>query len=263
RDNVHSYSYGYSRLSREIRVGRRLASAAGFQFLPVLVSPYLLDSLPRAMALNEGFSDLTQTRQATIWGKLPRQPVLVGHWGDVWTDDFGLADGDDGSLLRKTKEHFYRRGNAWLLTHLVRPNLKADPLAALDEVLEAGLVEFESIACRDMRLRLFKLATWAFRWTFPSLRAFAPVGAAVAPYADPRVIRFFASLQPQLLRDRDLQVRSIRKLAPELAKVEWQQTGVPLDGAARGDHLKSLLRRAQLRLLKEPQQNWQIQFGSR
>ncbi len=212
-------------------------------------------------------------RQMSInaWVRERADAVLSGLWGDVWNDQMGLADGLPASytITTYTFKKMAKRGYTWLIEHLRIPGLEnTSAEEMLIQWIGDGLSRLMHIEDPDFRVKAYKTAQWAFRWSNASLRGFDPGGVARVPYYDTDLIDFFCAVPTAFVRDRRLQIDHIKRCAPELARIRWQQAEANLHLAPFGYWI-SLPRRAfrkALRLVTRQhpiQRNWEAQFLSR
>lgn len=270
--DTQSYSYGYTPDSIETRIAGQVAAARGFTFTAHTVRPYLFDRLEEIVTVLHGSQDITQARQMSInaWVRERSDAVLTGLWGDVWCDQMGAADGlpEGVSAAELAQQKMQKRGRAWLIEHVARPNLSGiDPEALVTERIAAGMRRFERLEDPDFRIKAYKTSRWAFRWSNASLRGFEPGAAPRIPYYDVDLVDFFCTVPTEYVRDRRLQIDHLKRYAPDLARIRWQAAEANLYLAQYGYWL-SLPRRAVSKarrtLLREPviQRNWEVQFLS-
>ncbi|MEM8930033.1 MAG: asparagine synthase-related protein [Acidobacteriota bacterium] len=253
---VWAFSYGWGRSSIETRIGYEVARQRGLGFVDFDLPAYLLDDLDRVHAAVEGFQDMTQTRQAAVaeWLGERADAVVAAHWGDVWLDAMGVPpDATSEALVDLAMAKNSKAGRGWLLDHLVRPLLDphdpsaADPEGVVRAQVAAELARVARVDDADLRLKAFKTEQWSFRWTLASLRAYRLGVVPRVPFYDPRLVDFFLGLPADWLVGRRLQRDHLLRYAPDLARVPWQATGLPL-APTRGDRLGELVGRAARKL---------------
>ncbi|WP_374686503.1 asparagine synthase-related protein [Promineifilum sp.] len=266
-----AYSYGYHPGSIETRLAGQVAAARRLPFDAFTLSPYLFDRLPDVLAAVEGFEDVTQCRQAGIVDEIGRHAdyLIAAHLGDLYLADMGLTaiDGrDDAALLAAALHKLLKGGRAWLLTHLVQPQLGATPIDEVLRNLVAGELEnLRAVGEPDFRIKAFKVDQWCARWTTVALRMFQPVAFPRLPFYDTRLADFFLTVPTEYVRGRRLQLDYLRRYAPDLARVPWQATGRDLYHTG-GDNALDAARRAAhkgwrwLSNRSAPERNWEVQF---
>lgn len=269
---TQTYSYGYTRDSIEIHIAGQVAAARKFAFTSHVIQPYLFDRLEEIVKILHGSQDVTQARQMSInaWVRERADGLLTGLWGDVWCDQMGAADGlpEGTSAARLVQAKMQKRGYAWLIEHIVRPNLPdVDPFELVAERIATGMHQFDHIEDVDFRIKAYKTSRWAFRWSNASLRGFEPGAEPRVPYYDVDLVDFFCTVPTEFIRERRLQIDHLKRYAPDLARVEWQPAWANLYLAKYGYWL-SLPRRAwnkarrTLRGERPIQRNWEVQFLS-
>lgn len=221
-----SFGYGYTPDSIEIRIGQRVASAAGLPFRSHVIRPYLFDNLDLVAEATECFQDITQARQADVtdWLGEKADYVLAAHWGDVFCDDmaFPKPRGTEEEVLEHCLKKMQKKGRGWLLNEIVRPHLKGDPEEAIRELMRAELRRLPEIEDPDFRVKMLKTEQWAFRWTLASLRMYQAAAFPRIPFLDPRVIEFFCTVPTRMVRGRRLQIEYLKRHAPQFARIPWQ-----------------------------------------
>jgi asparagine synthase (glutamine-hydrolysing) len=229
-----AFSYGYGRGSAETRIAGRLAKKREMPFRGFRVPPYLFDRLQDVHLAIEGFQDLTQTRQAAFADEIGRQAdyVLGGHWGDVWLDDMGLAGRRVRPSGTEVVDHalsrISKRGGEELAELLCRGPLGDDPAALTRQGIQREIQALGEIEDADFLVKAFKTDQWSARSTTASLRAYQLAAFPRLPFYDNRLVDFFTSVGSTEVAGRRLELAYLKKLAPDLAGVAWQETGVDL-----------------------------------
>lgn len=271
-DRIWAYSYGYHDDSVETRIAGQLAAARGLSFDRFTVAPYLFDRLPHVMAAVEGFQDVTQARQAAIVDELDEHAdyLIAAHWGDVYLDDMGVdtEHRTPAGLTDQAVKKFNKGGNRWLLDHLCRPQLAAEPSQLLHDMIAAELERVGTAEDPDFRIKMLKSDQWSARWTTASLRMFQAAAFPRLPFYDTRLVDFFCTVPTEFVRGRRLQIDYLRRYAPDLASVPWQVTGQSLFHSRQNTRFDVALRalRKGWRLVRGRrviERNWEVQFMSR
>jgi len=269
---VAAYAYGYSANSAETRIAAKVAQASGLTFTPHVIQPYLFDRLPEIVTALHGCQDVTQARQMSVnqWVSVQGDTVLTGLWGDVWCDQMGLADGLPEGITPATQalKKFQKRGRAWLLQNICAPQIQDRSFQeTLADKVAAGFRAFKHIKDPDFQVKAYKTSRWAFRWSNASLRGFEVGAVPRIPYYDVDLIDFFCTVPTAFVRERRLQIDHLKRFAPQLARVHWQEADANLYLAKYGYWL-GLPRRAikkterALRHVAPLQRNWEVQFLS-
>ncbi len=266
-----AYSYGYDDRSVETAIAGRVAAARGLPFTATTVGRYLLDELPLVTSVLEGFQDVTQARQAWIRRSLAggADRVVAAHWGDVWLDSPSgaklAAHPDPVELALAT---IRKRGADWLLDNLRVPGLEGrERLKASNRsFVETHLAGLEDLTDPAFRLKAFKTEAWSFRWTLASVRMHQAGAWPLLPFYDTRLADFMATVPEEWLRGRRLQIEYLKRFAPDLARVRWQDGDAdlfahprpaPVRFARRG--ARWLARRLTGRTVI--QRNWEVQLS--
>lgn len=269
---TQSYSYGYTANSVEIRIAAHIAQKRGFSFYSHIIEPYLFSRLSEVTAALHGSQDVTQARQVSVnvWVAERADAVLTGLWGDVWCDQMGAADGLPlgMSAAELVVKRFQKRGREWLLEHLITPHFSQMNLSNyLLERVQAGISVFDSIEDVDFRIKAYKTSQWGFRWSNTGLRGFALGAVPRVPYYDIDLVDFFSTVPTDFVRDRRLQIDHLKRFAPDLAAIQWQQAGVNLQlvpyarwvslpGRAAGKIRRTMAG------VRPIERNWEVQFLS-
>ena len=266
-----AYSYGYQPDSVETRIAGQIAAAHGLPFQSFTIRPYLFDSLPRVMSSVEGFQEVTQARQAAVAEAISAHSdyLIAAHWGDVLLGDMGVAHSPAPSDPVATAFYKFRKGGSdWLLDNVCRPHLgRTDPQALLRDLLAAEVARIGPLGDADYTIKALKMEQWGARWTTASLRMFQSAAFPRLPFYDTRLADFFATVPTPLVAGRRLQIEYLKRFAPDLARVPWQQTGRNLfsDGGFAPLHLAGrALRKTQRAITgrRVLERNWEVQFLS-
>ena len=267
-----SYSYGYTTDSIETTIATQIAEARGFTFTKHVISQYLFEELSEAVRSLHGSQDITQGRQISInrWLHKNADTVLSGLWGDVWCDQMGLADGlpEGKTVAIHTISKMQKRGRDWLIKNVAQSHAnQVDVAELINDWMTADLAKFNYLEDIDFRVKAYKTSQWAFRWSNASLRAFEMGATPRIPYYDVDIVDFFCTVPTEFVRDRRLQIDHLKRYAPDLARIRWQQADTNLYLAKYGYWL-GLPRRGFKKLHRKLtgerpiQRNWEVQFLS-
>ncbi|SDB22492.1 Asparagine synthase [Flavobacteriaceae bacterium MAR_2010_188] len=222
---VHSYSYKFQNGYDETFIAKQIALSCKFKFDEFVIPKgylwYKLDdlsnlnkcqtdfTLPRQMAVNEHFAELGEI-------------FSLGHWGDVLFDNMGLSSLSEAEMLVLLKSKLIKRGGLKLAQDLWKTwSLDGD----FEEYLDSRLVELLDqieIENPNAKLRAFKSLYWAPRWTSANLCIFQEKRPISLPYFDDRMCEFICTIPEEYLADRKIQIEYIKRNAPDLAKITWQ-----------------------------------------
>ncbi len=266
---VWAYSYGYEPDSVETRIAAQVAAARRLPFQAFTIRPYLFNSLPRIMGSIEGFQEVTQSRQMSVANEIAAHSdyVIAAHWGDALLGDMGVAHAPTpGDPVATALYKFRKPGGQWLLDNVCRPQVgRTEPQALLHDQLAAELARIGPLDDPDFTIKALKMEQWSARWTTASLRMFQSAAFPRLPFYDTRLTDFFCTVPTALVAGRRLQIEYLKRFAPDLARVPWQQTGRDLfsDGGLAPRHLVGrALGKARRTLTgrRVLERNWEVQF---
>ena len=272
RDDVWPYSYGYGEDSIETRIAGQVARARGLPCHLFSIPGYLFDRAPLVTASLEGFVDFTQCRQAAISTQLRDNAryIIAAHGGDIWMDRLTadrIADPVEVALSKVLVP-----GRRWLLEHVARSQLGGS-VGRAEEVIrgfvESGLAHVEHVADRDFRVKAWKVHSYCNRGTNSTYRMFQAAVFPRLPFFDNRMVDYFCRMETQRVAGRQVQIEFLKRYAPELARVPWQDHGLnlfmlPLSPLLNFPILAAKkVRRIVTRRERPPQRNWEVQFLGR
>ncbi len=270
--NVWAYSYGYDPFSIETNIARQVAAARHMRFDAFTIQPYLFDRLDNVISAVEGFQDVTQSRQASVSDTLRAHAgsVIAAHWGDVMLGDLRLVgvrpdEMSPDTLIAHAIQLMSKPGHLWLVDHLSGPNLGGDdPSQLLRQGVGGELDRVSHLAEPEYRLKAYKTDQWSARWTTASLRMFQAAVFPRLPFYDTRLADYFATVPSSCVAGRRLQIEYLKRYAPDLARITWQQSGRDLFNEQ--PDVLDLPRRAWRKAWrvasgqKVIERNWEVQF---
>lgn len=225
--DVSAYSYKFQGGHDETYYASRIAWRQGFDFRDWTVpSGYLWKVLDRLAAINGCYSEFTHPRQMAFIDRYADlgQVFSLGHWGDVLFDDMGVPDDLDFDtqvevVLKKiVKKRGVELGSAlWEAW-----DLEGGFREYLTERVRSLLRDIDIPNNANARIRAFKSMYWAPRWTSVNLAIFSAVRPIEVPYYDSRICRFICTVPENHLRGRKIQIEYLKRRAPELARIPWQ-----------------------------------------
>ena len=258
-----AYTYGYGPNSIETKIGRAIGHARNLPCDSFTIPPYLFPALPTVLRCVEGFQDVTQSRQAAIATQLRQNAdvVLLGHWGDVWLDTMGVLGKEVPDLAGTVLHKLEKGGRHWLIDNF---GLQQQ-VDQLHHRVSADLANYADLADPDFRVKAFKTDHWSWRWTTASVRMFQTAVLPRLPFYDNRLVDFFCTVPSEFVHKRRLQVDYLKRYAPDLARITWQQYHANL---YQYQHFRTwllparLLRKLKRRLAgQQPaERNWEVQF---
>lgn len=265
--SVWSFSYGYEADSPELAIARSLARKRSLDFQEFVIEPTFLARCDEIADAIEPFQDLTLCRQASIDAELRKRSdaVIAAHWGDVWLDSLGGEGHEGADLIERAAGKITKWPGPPLAERLFSARLGNRGQDLAREAVRAGLARLDSIEDRDFCLKVFKTENWSFRFTTASLRAYQAATFPRLPFYDNRLVDFFQSVPSSFHRGRGLQIDFLKRHAPDLAWVRWQETGSSLFLAPWARWLflpERALRRLGRRITRRPiyERNWEAQF---
>jgi asparagine synthetase B (glutamine-hydrolysing) len=226
---VFAYSYAFANGHDETLYGERIAGRQEFPFESWTVeSGYLWDVIDDLAGINGCYSEFTHPRQMAFIERLrnlPGEVFSLGHWGDVLFDDMGVPDDlgfeeQIGVLLKK----IVKKGGLELASRLWEVwGLEGDFREYLNERIKTLHAAIDIGTSANARIRAFKSLYWATRWTSVNLSVFASVRPLTLPYYDRRLCEFICTVPEEHLAGRKIQIEYLKKRAPQLAALPWQQ----------------------------------------
>ena len=224
--DVFTYSYEFEGGFPETQIGKQIATSCGFEFQDYKIgSGYLWPVVENLSEINGCYSDFTSPRQMAIANHFKHMGDVfsLGHWGDVLFDSMGLPDylpHDEQVSVLITK--LLKRGGVDFAEALWKLwDLEGTFIDYFRSRLD-GLLKTIAIADANAKLRAFKSKYWAPRWTSVNLSIFNEHRPISLPYYDDRMCQFICSIPEAFLKHRQLQIAYIKRRAPELAKIPWQ-----------------------------------------
>ena len=223
---TYGFSYRFAGSFAETKYGKELARIAGWEFDAFDIPPsYLWDKIEEAGRINGCYAEFTHARQVAVAEEISKKGDIwvLGHWGDVLFDDMGVSDNlafdDQVKVLYKK---VLKKGGKEIAGDLWS---EWDLEGAFDQVLNdrlssmLGSIDIENA---NARIRAFKSKYWATRWTTTNLSFFGHWKPMSLPYYDDRMCRFICSVPEKYLAGRQVQLEYIRRYAPKMAAVPWQ-----------------------------------------
>ena len=224
---VNAYSYSFENGHNETKYSAQIADAEDFSFQSWTIKPeYLWNVIDDLAAINGCYSEFTHPRQMAFfenYGSLG-DVFSLGHWGDVLFDDMGIADDlppceQVAVLIKKVvKKGGLELGSALWQSWGLEGSFE-DYLFERIKTLHSA-VNIPTSA--NASVRAFKSMFWATRWTSVNLAVFSAVKPITLPYYDRRMCEFICAVPEKHLAGRQIQIEYLKRQAPELAKIAWQ-----------------------------------------
>lgn len=225
--DVFTYSYKFHNSFNETKYGKEIAERMKWQFKEYVIPiGYLWNKIDELANINQCYTEFTNPRQMAIADEFPSMGDVfyLGHWGDVLFDGMGLKDDAsfDEQIQALFKKGIVKKGGMELAEDLWKYwNIEGDFKEYLLERLKSLLSEID-IDNANARIRAFKSLHWAPRWTSVNISVFAKAHPVALPYYDDRMCEFICTIPEKYLSDRKIQIEYIKRKAPELAAIPWQ-----------------------------------------
>lgn len=222
---VFSYSYKFQNGYDETAIAKEIAKCCNFKFKDFTIPKgYLWAKLHELSVLNQCQTDFTLPRQMAVNDHFSKMGEIfsLGHWGDVLFDNIQLSALNENEMLELLKSKLIKRGGLKLAQDLWKTwSLEGNFEEYLDSRLKALLDKID-IDNPNAKLRAFKSLYWAPRWTSANLCVFQEKRPISLPYYDDRMCEFICTVPEEYLANRKIQIEYIKRNAPDLAKITWQ-----------------------------------------
>ncbi|MCF1191227.1 asparagine synthase-related protein [Mangrovimonas sp. AS39] len=272
---VKSYSYEFEGGYHETAIAKQVAGACGFDFEAFKISKgYLWGCIDTLAALNHCETDFTAPRQMAVMEQLGAMGDLfsLGHWGDVLFDDVGVEDhlSFDDQVAVVIKK-LLKKGGLELAENLWKSwQLEGDFYDYFHERIKNLLKQIDIPNSANAQIRAFKSTYWAPRWTSVNLGLFKDKQPITLPYYDNRMCEWICTVPESILAQRQLQIAYIKKRAPKLGRITWQdQRPYNLYNYTKNTPTNNWpykafqkVKRTMKTLVGQPyiQRNWELQF---
>ena len=273
-NRVNSYSYQFRNGYSESKFGRKIAHRCNFEFKKFEIPRgYLWSRIDGMAQINGCYSEFTAARQMGVIDQLSSMHgvLSLGHWGDVLFDNMRFEENTsndtafDHLFLRIIKPGGIELGSElwkiWGLSGSFENRLRERTHQLFDNI---------SIDDPNAKCRAFKSLYWAPRWTSVNLGFFKGIGRVEVPFYDNRMCEFICSVPENYLKGRQIQIAYIKKRAPELAEIMWQDVRpYNLYTYTRPRKIKTTFYKFRNRAEREirrligkkyVQRNWELQF---
>ncbi len=224
---VNSYSYSFSNGHDETKYSRKIAKVCEFPFQSWEVPKgYLWEVIEDLAQLNKCYSEFTNPRQMAFIDKYKDlgDVFSLGHWGDVFFDDMGVAD--DLSFEEQVNHLFkivVKKGGIPFGKMLWESwGLKGNFVEYIRMRIASSLKEINIPENANAQIRAFKSTQWCLRWTNTNLSVFESQRPMELPYYDDRICEFICTVPEKYLADRQIQIAYLKMRNPKLARITWQ-----------------------------------------
>lgn len=225
--DVHAFSYAFDGGHDETFYSGEIARAQSFPFERWKVEPgYLWKVIDRLAQINQCYSEFTHPRQMAFLDRYKKlgEVFSLGHWGDVLFDDMGVADSlPFDEQVNVVLKKIVKKGGLGLAKTLWEVwGLEGDFEEYLRERIRTLLSAIDIPNSANARIRAFKSLYWATRWTSVNLAVFRHSCGITLPYYDNRMCEFICTVPEEHLSGRKIQIEYLKRRAPQLAKITWQ-----------------------------------------
>ena len=269
--SIKGYSYSFRNGHDETLYGKKMAEELGFEFESWHVPKGCLWNYIEPLAKRNGcYAEFTNPRQYAFYDQLKKMggTFLLGHGGDLYFDDMGVAEyvADEvlldtlwGRLVKKSGlELATRMWKEWGLAGDFSDFLRAELGRCLHGI---------DIKEANPKLRAFKSLYYVPRWTCANLEIFQDFGPNLIPYFDNRMCEFICTIPEKWLSGRKIQIEYLKRKSSALARITWQShkpfnlynykwDKVPLNLPYRFIHKIKRTLSKDLTI----QRNWELQF---
>ncbi|WP_055445293.1 asparagine synthase C-terminal domain-containing protein [Lacinutrix himadriensis] len=225
KNPVHAYSYSFPGGYPEHKISKQIAKVCNFTFDAFTIPKgYLWDGIDDLAQLNGCFSEFTHARQMGVLDELKQMKGIfsLGHWGDVLFDR-GAPEGiGENEVIPLLLKKMLKPGGLEFAESLWKAwGLDGEFKVYLESRIESALskIKIDNISAR---VRAFKTAQWAHRWTTTNLSVFAEAHPITLPYYDDRMMQFICTIPEEFLADRRLQIAHLKEYKA-LANITWHE----------------------------------------
>ena len=221
-----TYSYQYPDSFKEARYGKLIATEAKWDFKEFdIPSGYLWDNIEKAASINHCYAEFTHPRQLAVVEEITKKGDiwLLGHMGDLLFDGMGIPDNySDANQVQYVYKKFVKKGGEEIAEDFWNSNgFEGTFREYLMNRLKDLLCQIP-ISNANARTRAFKSMYSVTRWTNTNLSFFYNYKPMALPYYDDRMCRFVCRTPEKFLQGRQIQIEYIKRNAPELARIPWQ-----------------------------------------
>ena len=220
-------SYEFDNGISETKYAEKLAKIYNWEFHRYKIpKSYLWSKIGQISSINECKTEFTHPRQAAVIDEITKHGniILSGLWGDVLFDNADIKDNvskthqTDFILNNISKiggvELANDLWNHWNLENSFDENFFMEVYKMLDII---------NIENPKSKFRAFKSLFWATSWSSTNLKFFNNNIETSTPYLNDKMFDFVCTVPEKFLSKRIIQIEYIKRNAPELAKIEWQE----------------------------------------
>jgi hypothetical protein len=226
-----AYTYGYSKDSEELELGRKIAYALRFNWKGYVIPKNLNERLPDIVRTMEGFYPCHHARQGLVIENISKEKegVFVGHGGEFLGSI--LAKEDIEKLRGLSSEKLFNKlkikNHNWLLKNLCCKKVKGNPEENTKVLLESLLNKIPE-ENNFAKFLVFRVEEYNFRFNHPGLKVFQQGFFPICILCDKDVVEFLFTLKKGYLLDRKVHVELLKKYYPKIARIKWDKYGLNL-----------------------------------
>lgn len=224
---VQALSYEFEGGLPETEYAKAVARAMGFDFKAFTVPRgYLWNKIEQLSEINNCYAEFTHPRQMAFFDHYAElgDMFLLGHWGDVLFDDMDVSDNlSFESQVDVVIKKIVKKGGVELAEALWKVWGLEGNFSDYQRSKVEQLLKNIHIDNANARIRAFKSMYWAPRWTSVNLQVFASVKPVALPYYHDELCKFICTVPEKWLAGRQIQIEYLKMVAPQLARIPWQQ----------------------------------------
>jgi asparagine synthetase B (glutamine-hydrolysing) len=226
--DVHAYSYSFDGGHDETEYSEQIARAQDFQFEQWKIEKgYLWQVIDHLAQINGCYTEFTHPRQMAFFERYQNlgEVFSLGHWGDVLFDDMGVTDQMPfDEQVKVILKKIIKKSGSELADALWKAwGVEGNFSDYFEERVRELLSGIDISDNANARIRAFKSMYWAPRWTSVNLSIFRKVTEVTLPFYDNRMCEFICTIPERHLSGRQIQIEYLKRRAPRLAKIIWQE----------------------------------------
>jgi len=232
RKEIKTYSYEFESGVPEIKYAQQIANNFNWKFKSFTIPHgYLWNKIDSLSNINRCQVEFTHPRQMAFINEIADlgDIIISGQWGDVLFDTPGIkneADIDEQTnfLIKKIA----KPGGIELAEELWKYwELTGDFYDIFYKTVKNILLDID-IKNPNSRIRAFKSLQWTHRWANNNLKIFSNYKEIYIPYYSKEMCEFICTLPEEYLSNRKIQIEYIKRRAPKLAEIPWQEYDLDL-----------------------------------
>ena len=272
--NVVVYSYEFENGLNETKYGKMIANEYSWDFHSFKIPKgYLWKRLIDIAKINQCQVEFTHPRQMAVMEHISQlgDIIVSGSMGDLLFSSSNIPyDANTNDLIHNAM-HSIVKPSGYELANELWNYWKLDKSfeGDLNKRIKNSLKEI-NIDNPNSLMRAFKVMNYVKRWTNVNIKVFTNYSKIYAPYHENKICEFVCTLPEYYLSNRKIQIEYIKKRAPELARIPWQDYDLDLYKYKYFNSIffpRRMMRYAK-RIIKENilgkpkiiERNWELQF---